>query len=117
MQKINKSVFTIYKKWGNKCDEILKMSPDVISWLDVMIIIMIHGDQAGSLWNQSSSRGRLHRLQKEVWLNGSLWENDSNSHLIYYLNKHFTFEFMVLIASFKTSSIQHDFHCVNYGSI
>ena len=64
-----------------------------------------------------ASRGRLLWLQKEVWLYRSLWENDPTSHLIYYLSKHCKHEFMVSVASFKSSSIQHDVHLVNYGPI
>ncbi len=41
-----------------------------------------------------ASRGRLHWLQKEVWLYRSLRENDPTSHLIYYFSKHFPNEFM-----------------------
>ena len=65
----------------------------------------------------TASRGRLLWLQKEVWLYRSLWENDPTSHFIYYLSKHCKLEFMVSIASFKSSSIQHDVHLVNYCPI
>ena len=37
--------------------------------------------------------------------------------LIYSLSKHFPDEFMVSVASFKSSSTQHDVHLVNYGPI
>lgn len=47
----------------------------------------------------------------------SLWENEPASHLINYLSKPFPNEFMVLIASFKSSSTQRDVHLVNYGPI
>ena len=42
----------------------------------------------------------------------SLWENDASSHLIYYFSEQFPNEFMVSIASFRSSSIQHDVHFV-----
>lgn len=33
-----------------------------------------------------SSRGRLHQFQKEVWLNVSLRDKDTSSHLIYHVS-------------------------------
>lgn len=59
-----------------------------------------------------SFRERLHWLHKEVWLYVSVWENDPTS-----LSKQFPNEFMVSTTSFKSSSIQHDVHCVNYSPI
>ena len=43
--------------------------------------------------------------------------NDPISHLIYYISKLVSNCFMVSIFSFKSSSIQHDGHLVNYGPI
>lgn len=47
----------------------------------------------------------------------SLWENDTTSHLIYYLHKLFPDVFVVSITSFKSSSMQHDVHFVIDGTI
>lgn len=44
-----------------------------------------------------------------------LRENDPACHLIYYLSKCFPYEFMVSIASFKSSLLQQYF--LNYGAI
>lgn len=44
-----------------------------------------------------------------------LRENDPACHLIYYLSKCFPYEFMVSIASFKSSLFQQYF--LNYGAI
>lgn len=44
-------------------------------------------------------------------------KNDTISLLIYYLSKQFLSEFMVWIASYKSSSIQHDVHFVYYGPV
>ena len=41
-----------------------------------------------------ASRRQLHWFQKEVWLHRSLWENDPTYHLIYYLSKQFSNEFI-----------------------
>ena len=57
------------------------------------------------------SGGRVHRFQKDLTV--SLWESDSTVHLIYYLSKLFLTEFMVSVASFKSSSILHGVHVVN----
>ncbi len=46
-----------------------------------------------------------------------IMENVSPSQLIYSPSKHFPDEFMVSVASFKSSSTQHDVHLVNYGPI
>ena len=54
------------------------------------------------------SRGRINWLQKEEQLYGVLWQNERISHLIYSLSYLFPNEFMVSIAGFKSSSIQHD---------
>ena len=43
--------------------------------------------------------------------------NDPTLHLIYDLSNQFPGEFMVSVASFKSSSIQNDVHPVNYGAI
>lgn len=40
-----------------------------------------------------------------------------NSDLIYYLSEQFPYKFMISIACFKASSIQHDVHFLIYGSI
>ena len=53
----------------------------------------------------------------EVRLYWGLWENDSTSHLIYCLSKLVPNDLMVFISSFKSSSVQHDVHFVNYGPI
>ena len=54
-------------------------------------------------------KGRRHKFQKGVRLYVSLWENDP------------VFspapQFMVSIASFKSSSTQHDVHLINDGAI
>ena len=43
-------------------------------------------------------------------------ENDPTSHLIYYVSNLATNDFIVLIASFKSSSIQHGVNFVKYAS-
>ena len=63
---------------------------------------------------QMANRKWLHWLQKEVRLYLSLWENDPTSHLIFYLSEPDPKEFMVPIASFKSSSTQRDDDFVNW---
>lgn len=62
-----------------------------------------------------AKRGRRHGLPKDIRLYVSLWENDPASHLISHVSKQFPVEFMVTVPTFKSSSIQHDVHLVNYG--
>ena len=52
-------------------------------------------------------QGKLYWLQKETQLYVSLRD----------LSNQFPNEFMVSATSFKSSSIQHDVHCVNYSPI
>lgn len=56
----------------------------------------------------TSNRGEW--FQKEVRLYVSLWKNGNIS-----LCNSFSSEFMVSVSSFKSSSMQHDVHLVNYG--
>lgn len=45
-------------------------------------------------------------------------KNDPTSHfIIYYLRKQFAHEFIVSVATFKSSPVQHDVHYVNYDAI
>lgn len=59
----------------------------------------------------------LNWFQREVWLHGSLWESDPAPHLSYHLTEQFPDEFMISIASLKSSSIQHDVQFANYDAI
>lgn len=56
-------------------------------------------------------------MQKEVSLYRSLRDNDPTSHLMYYFRKHFPNEFRASIVSFKSSSMQHGVHFVNFAPV
>ena len=63
---------------------------------------------------QYPAGGQLHWFQREVRLYVG---KKRVSHLIYSISKQCPDMFMVSISSFKSSSIQGDFHFVNYGPI
>lgn len=63
-----------------------------------------------------ASRGRLHRLHKEVWLYVNLEENYFIFHLIFDLRIIFSNELMLSVCSFMPSLIQHDVHLVKTQS-
>lgn len=68
----------------------------------------------GSVFFKTPSRGLFHWLQK-VCFDRSLRENDSTFHLVYIVGKHFPEGFMLSIATYKPSSMQHNCNYINYG--
>ena len=71
----------------------------------------------GRRFNATARSGSQLSGNLQVWFYNSLWENDPTSNLSYYLSKLVSHEFMVSVSRFKSSSIQHDVHFVNYGPI
>ena len=80
--------------------------------------------KAGWLWKMKPMRKcfiptlYIFIFDSTVWKESqSLCKNDPSSDLIYELSKLIPNDFMVLVASFKSSSIQNDVHFINYGPI
>ena len=68
------------------------------------------------LWNQHRSACNLSWFSWPaggIRLRRGLWENDPTSHLIVYLRKLFLNDFMVSMASFRSSSKQHKVYLVD----
>ena len=98
---------------------------DTLLLLPIPPVLSIHVPYQGTTscsekWSQCWSTLNLHSFHWPAGatrLVASLWKKELNSHLIYSLSKLVPKYFMVSVSSFKSSSIQHDVHLVNYGPI